>query len=289
MRRRTGPLTITTGPTGMVVASTPWALNSSVHAASTAASTTGRYSGRQPASTALIATFSTVHSTRSGGTTATMSSGGRRVPASIAQHARLRRRHDGSPSVHPRSNMRLDLVLERRRARRAGCAAGGPRSARRSSSAIAGSSVRDPQPGRNSGRSAPRPATPAQRLPARARPAHGPFVLRAALDAEQGRDGVDVEPVGQLEPGVVVLGHHVGTEPVEHRPHQRAGRAVLLDHGDQPVGERHRAKTTAGWPAGPHAAPPRGSETRTPGRGRARRRRASRALGPGPARRPRGT
>src|ERR671929_18814 len=58
-------------------------LNVSVQAASTAASTTGRYSGRQPASTALMATFSTVHSTRSGGTTATTSAGAREVPPSI--------------------------------------------------------------------------------------------------------------------------------------------------------------------------------------------------------------
>ncbi len=49
-----------------------------------AASTTGRYSGLQPAITALIATFSTLHSTRSGGTTATTSSGRRVVPSSIA-------------------------------------------------------------------------------------------------------------------------------------------------------------------------------------------------------------
>src|SRR4029453_19257520 len=58
-------------------------LNSSVHAASTAVITTGRYSGLQPASTELMATFSTVHSTRSGGTTATTSSGSRVVPVSM--------------------------------------------------------------------------------------------------------------------------------------------------------------------------------------------------------------
>src|SRR4030095_1414597 len=58
IRRRIGPFTITTGPTGIVVASTPWMLNWSVQTASTAASTAGRYSGRQPALTALIATFS---------------------------------------------------------------------------------------------------------------------------------------------------------------------------------------------------------------------------------------
>src|SRR5438477_214646 len=64
MRFRIGPLTITTGPTKCVVASTPWTLNASEHAASTAAITTGRYSGRQPAITALMAIFSTVEPPR---------------------------------------------------------------------------------------------------------------------------------------------------------------------------------------------------------------------------------
>src|SRR3954469_14692553 len=40
-----GPLTTITGPEKYVVHSRPWILNESVHAASTAASTTGRYSG----------------------------------------------------------------------------------------------------------------------------------------------------------------------------------------------------------------------------------------------------
>src|SRR6516165_7643542 len=84
MARRIGPLTTITGPTDQVVASTPWMLNWSVQAASTAASTTGRYSGRHPAITALIATFSTVAGTRFGGTTATTSSGGRPVASSAA-------------------------------------------------------------------------------------------------------------------------------------------------------------------------------------------------------------
>ena len=45
MARRIGPFTMSTGPTGIVVASTPWMLNSLLQVASTAASTTGRYSG----------------------------------------------------------------------------------------------------------------------------------------------------------------------------------------------------------------------------------------------------
>jgi hypothetical protein len=61
-------LAITSGPQNMVVHRTPCMPNSSISAASTAASTTGMYSGRQPAITALIATFSTVQGARSGGT-----------------------------------------------------------------------------------------------------------------------------------------------------------------------------------------------------------------------------
>src|SRR5207245_11622943 len=89
-----GPLTIMTGLEKYVVASSPWMLNSSVHAASTAVITTGRYSGLQPASTALMATFSTVHSTRSGGTTATTSVWSRVVPVSM----RAARRGAGGPT-----------------------------------------------------------------------------------------------------------------------------------------------------------------------------------------------
>ncbi len=55
-----GPLHTMTGPTGMVVASSPCMLNSSLQTASTAVMTQGRCSGRQPAMTAEIAIFSTV-------------------------------------------------------------------------------------------------------------------------------------------------------------------------------------------------------------------------------------
>src|SRR5215470_7066344 len=78
-----GPVTMITGPADQVVASRPWMLNSVVQAASSAVRTTGRYSGRQPAIRALIAAFSTVHSARSGGTTATTSCGSRLVASSM--------------------------------------------------------------------------------------------------------------------------------------------------------------------------------------------------------------
>ena len=78
-------------------------LKASVQAASTAARITGRYSGLEPAITALIATFSTVQGARSGGTTATTSSGARRVPSSIASTRTSLGGTTGRPSVQPRS------------------------------------------------------------------------------------------------------------------------------------------------------------------------------------------
>ena len=80
-------------------------LNSSVHTASTALKTTGRYSGRHPAMTALIATFSTVAGARLGGTVATTSSGSRDVPWSMASTRVSVGGTTGSPSVQPRSHM----------------------------------------------------------------------------------------------------------------------------------------------------------------------------------------
>src|SRR6185369_12909880 len=50
-----GPLTITIGHADPVVVATPIRLNSGAASALTAAPTTGRYAGRQPAITALIA------------------------------------------------------------------------------------------------------------------------------------------------------------------------------------------------------------------------------------------
>ena len=66
-------------------------------------STTGRYSGRQPASTALIATFSTVAGAMFGGTTATTSCGSRRVPVSMRSTRSGVGGTTGSPSLQLRS------------------------------------------------------------------------------------------------------------------------------------------------------------------------------------------
>ena len=100
-RWRMGPFTTTAGAAPMVVAHTPCALNSSVQHASTAATTTGRWSGRQPAMTALMATFSTVAGARSGGMTATVSWGSRAMPSSIRSTRSGVGGTTGRPSVRP--------------------------------------------------------------------------------------------------------------------------------------------------------------------------------------------
>ena len=101
-----GPLHTSTGPTGIVVASSPCMLNSSVHTASRAVMTHGRYSGRHPAITAAIATFSTVrlHQVRRGD-----DDDDRRPRASVPVNIRSTRSSvggtTGNPSVQPRSNI----------------------------------------------------------------------------------------------------------------------------------------------------------------------------------------
>ena len=160
-----GPLQTITGPTGIVVASTPCMLNSSVHAASTAASTHGRYSGRQPAITALIATFSTVTSTRSGGDLATTSSGRAVVPSQHPQHPLLGRRDDGQAVGPAAVEQRLDLVLELGELDRGASAGPPPPKRARSSSTRSGSTLSEPQPGRITGRSAPSVGDAGERLP----------------------------------------------------------------------------------------------------------------------------
>src|SRR2546428_8173759 len=70
---RTGPLITTSGGGALVVAETPCRSNAGSQLASTAAMTTGRDSGRQPAITALTAIFSPVPRPELGGTSATKS------------------------------------------------------------------------------------------------------------------------------------------------------------------------------------------------------------------------
>ena len=187
-------------------------LNSSVHAASTAVSTTGRYSGLQPASTALMATFSTVHSTRSGGTTATTSSGARVVPASMRSTRAGVGAMTGQAVGPPRSNMasassssvgQLDAA--------AGSAPAPKRTA--SSSARAGSTDSDPHPGRQSGSAGAEVGGAGELLPLLARPADDPLDLVAAVDPDQRRHGLDV----------VVERHAEGPVVDDHARHRRQG------------------------------------------------------------------
>src|SRR5207245_10186244 len=86
---RAGPLTMKMGATASVVPEIPTRSNASSHIARTAATTTGMYSGRQPAITALIAIFSIVARPLAGATLA-MSSSARRSDAAIIGSASAR-------------------------------------------------------------------------------------------------------------------------------------------------------------------------------------------------------
>ena len=99
-----GPLTITTGAAPPVVAWHPARLNGVCKAALTQATTTGKYSGRQPAITALIATFSMVTSELEGWATPRDSDGSSPQGPSIRRTASSVAGTTGIPSVHPCSS-----------------------------------------------------------------------------------------------------------------------------------------------------------------------------------------
>src|SRR5215470_15881419 len=101
---RAGPFTMKIGATASVVPETPTRLNASSHIASTPAITTGRYSGRQPAITALTAMRSTVARPSAGATSAINSSRERPAPAMAASTRSRVGGTTGSPSVTPRAN-----------------------------------------------------------------------------------------------------------------------------------------------------------------------------------------
>ena len=111
MRRATGPFTTTIGPENQVVQSSPCIVNSGTSAASTAARTTGMYSGLQPAITALIATFSTVHGALFGGIAPTVSCGSRVVPPSMRSTRTGVGGTTGSPVAPAAREAQLVLVL----------------------------------------------------------------------------------------------------------------------------------------------------------------------------------
>ena len=147
------------GPENHKVHRRPCMLKWSVHAASTAANTTGRYSGLHPAITALIATFSTVQELSVGGTIATISSGCRSVPVNMRATRSSVGGTTGRPSDHPRSNIasnsssRVANSTSRLWVKRSP-------NFRSSESAKSGSTDKDPHPGRISGRSLPSSSTP---------------------------------------------------------------------------------------------------------------------------------
>ena len=252
MALRIGPLTMITGPTGIVVASTPWMLNSSVHAASSAARITGMYSGFAPAITALTATFSTVHSTRSGGTTATTSSGARVVPVSIRSTRASVGATTGRPSVQPSIEQRLGFVLERGDL--------DPAAAQHRCSEPDGEHVdhvgidrQRAAAGPHVGEVRPQSLDGGERFPRRPGPADGAVDLDAVLHPDQGRDGLDVVVVRDREVLVVdrcealgerrlVLGEDgeldAGfAELMQDRGHEHTRGALGLDDGD----DAHRA------------------------------------------------
>ena len=225
-------------------------LNSSVQAASTDASTTGRYSGRQPAITALTAAFSTVQSAKSGPTTATTSSGARVVPSSIRSTRAGVGGTTGSPSVQPRSKKASASSSRRASSRRRERS---PVDRAASRSITSGSWVSDPQPGRYSGSPSPSPATPVNFSQWGRDQPDQPLDLDPALHLDQRGDRLEVEGHRHVEVGVVdrveafreggvVLREdrerHTGRPQLaQHGRHELAGGAVGLDDGDDPLGE----------------------------------------------------
>ena len=101
--RLTGPLTTTSWPAGCVVTAWPCRLNAGSSTARAAATTTGKYAGRQPARTAQAATRSSVASPIDGGTNPRDTEPS--APPSIASTRSGVGGTTGRPSVQPRSNI----------------------------------------------------------------------------------------------------------------------------------------------------------------------------------------
>ena len=254
----TGPLMMTSGPEKCVVQSRPCRTNSGSSAASSTPSTTGMYSGLQPAITALIATFSTVQGARLGGMQPDDLVGLALGAAQHAQDALVGRRHDRQavgPAALEAGLHRIVPVADGDRARlQAGIAVARDQRLVHAGLDALGAAAR--LPGRQAlalGGIAGEPH------PFLALPAHGALDLAAVLEADQGRHGLDVEAERALE--LVVVDHraHAGregrivladhgqrtgaVEALHHRLDQHAGRAVALGDDDQAVagkeGVRH--------------------------------------------------
>ena len=146
MRSRIGPLTTITGVAPHVVDMMPCALNSGVATASSAARTTGRYSGLHPAMTALAAIFSIVAGPMFGGSAAMTSRGSRLVPVSMRFTRSGVGGITGRPSVRPRSNINSNSSWSPISICRA--VSFSPRASASIRSAISGSTDLEPHPGR---------------------------------------------------------------------------------------------------------------------------------------------
>ena len=103
MLLRIGPFTTSSGLAMCVVACTPFRLKRVSHSASIAASTTGAYSGRQPAITMLIASTSRVRLPQRGGTRASRRPGSPPSAATAAAIFSGVGGTSGRPSEQPRS------------------------------------------------------------------------------------------------------------------------------------------------------------------------------------------
>ena len=101
--RATGPLTTTKGAEPPVLVIAPCRLYAGSAIASSAARTTGMYSGRQPARTALMAAFSTVTVRRRVASRRSTSSGCRRAASRNSWTRAAVAGTTGRPSVQPRS------------------------------------------------------------------------------------------------------------------------------------------------------------------------------------------
>ena len=235
------------------MASRPCRAKASVHAASTAASTTGRCSGRQPAITALTATFSTVHVDEVGRDDGDDLGGVARRAREHAQHPLLGRRDDRQ-SVGPAAVVhRLELVLE---VGQLDPARGEPASAQAPLERLLDLRLDRARPAARPvlGQPGTQPGDPGQRLPALAQPALGALDLGAVLDAQEGRHRLHLQAPAALELAVVDDGQPRrearvvladdgerpgGGELRQHRHDELARRALPLDHRDPAVRELH--------------------------------------------------
>ena len=250
-----------TGLEKQVLQVTPCRVKPGSSAASSAVSTTGMYSGRHPAITALIATFSTVQGAMSGGMRPTTSAGSRRVPPSIRRMRSGVGGTTGRPSVQPRSwHASAGSVPRAQFDPRARIPASPKRT--RSASRTPGSTEREPQPGRCAGRLSPSVGRPVRarqssRFQPSVRPASrslsrrisvGTVSISSRNDCSSSRSSADPAARPGPEKGAVVLPVHgeraarPASDLAQHGDHEVAGLALVLHDGDEGGGSSHRGR-----------------------------------------------